>query len=130
MRPRPRLEEESRAPRSCRMAQVVAEFGRRVVVAVASATAASGTPGWEGAGFGNWPSGENGAREPMSLPLRVPPPPTAPKLIGPPVPKPTRGDRRPTEEPSGCVARPDVVAQALPNSNQMSLFITKIVSTT
>ena len=51
------------------------------------------------------------------VPLRVPPPPTAPtapESIGLPVPKPTRGDRRPTEEPSGCVARPDVVAQEFP----------------
>ena len=48
------------------------------------------------------------------VPLRVPPPPTTPESIGPPVPKPTREDRRPTEEPSGCVARPDVVAQEFP----------------
>ena len=49
--------------------------------------------------------------------LRVPPPPTAPESIGLPVPKPIRGDRRPTEEPSGCVARSDVVAPRIPVSD-------------
>jgi len=54
------------------MAQVVAESGRRVVVAVASAAAASGTPGLEGAGFGNWPSGENGSRNRCRSVARAP----------------------------------------------------------
>ena len=88
-RARPRSEEESRAPRSGRMAQVeVAESGWRVVVA--SAAAASGTTP-----VGREPDLETGrvGKTDLGMSLRV-------GMIGPPVRKPARGDRRPTEEPS------------------------------